>query len=377
MKIIYIITRLDSLGGAQVHVRDMAVAMSKRGHAVLVITGLEGAFCSDLQKQGVVVSVIKELGREIRLWKDLLATIRLFFLVRKEAPDLLSLHSSKAGWLGRIIGRLLGVPVVFTAHGWAFGGGISRYRSLFYRLLEKIAGIFSQKVITVCDRDRVVALQYGLVPRDRLCTIHNGVIDLPNALLANPYIDPVRIVMTARFQEPKQHVALLQALKDLRNIPWELEFVGDGPMVQHVQDVVDRYEMQDRVVFSGACLDVGQRLSRAQIFALISDREGFPRSILEAMRAGLPVIASNVGGVCEAVEDGGTGFLIDPGDHGRLAKCLKTLIADPRLRALMGKAGRKQFVDRFLFETMFDKTLYLYRDILAHNNKAFRPGRYL
>jgi glycosyltransferase involved in cell wall biosynthesis len=232
----------------------------------------------------------------------------------------------------------------------------------------------SDRVATVCEQDRQLADRHRLAPAGRLKVIHNGVHDLPPELRAQPVSQPVRITMVARFQEPKKHSDLLQALVPLRDLPWTLEFIGDGPLLADVVGLAQRLGFEDRICFSGACPDVPQRLARAQLFVLLSAREGFPRSILEAMRAGLPVIASDVGGVREAIDEGRTGFLISTEDHAALVSRLRLLLTDSSMRAKMGQAGRERFVQNFTFGIMFDRTLKMYEEVLSRNGIEFKCG---
>lgn len=374
LRIAYLITRMDSIGGAQIHVRDMALAMRAEGHEVFVLSGSEGPFSSQMTAHGIGLRRLSGLGRSLHPWRDARSFYEILVALRDIRPDLLSLHSSKAGWLGRIAGPLLRIPTIFTAHGWSFSGGLPWHRTLLYRGLEKLAGGLCDRVVTVCGQDRRLADRYRLVPAERLAVIHNGVHDLTQDLLAQPASQPVRIAMVARFQEPKKHSALLEALVPLRELPWTLEFLGDGPLQEDVAGLAQCLGFGDRINFSGACSDVPQRLARAQLFVLLSTREGFPRSILEAMRAGLPVIASDVGGVREAVEEGKTGFLASEWDSAALVSRLRLLLTDPGMRAKMGQTGRERFVQKFTFAVMFSRTLRMYEEVLGRSSKKFKDG---
>jgi glycosyltransferase involved in cell wall biosynthesis len=146
---------------------------------------------------------------------------------------------------------------------------------------------------------------------------------------------------------------------------WELDFAGDGPLEAEVRSEACRLRLTDRVQFLGFCTDVRSRLAAAQIFVLTSRFEAFPYSTLEAMRAGLPVVASGTGGIPEAVDDGRTGFLAAPGDAAGLADRLGKLIASAELRSAMGAAGRRRYLERFTFERMVSATLDIYAEALA------------
>jgi len=134
--------------------------------------------------------------------------------------------------------------------------------------------------------------------------------------------------------------------------------------------LVGELGMSDRVEFLGVQKDVPARLAKNQLFVLSSTREGFPLSVLEAMRAGLPVVAAAVGGIGEAVIDGTTGFLFPPGDVNKLREKLETVITDPLLRQKMGNAGRERFLKYFTLEKMIEKTLVIYREIITAKTRS-------
>ena len=157
---------------------------------------------------------------------------------------------------------------------------------------------------------------------------------------------------------------MLDALATISNLPWVLELIGDGPLTGAAQERAVALGLTDRVVFSGLCNDVPARLARSDLFVLVSDWEGLPLSILEAMRSGLPVVASDVGGVAESVNDGVTGFLVPRGDKAMLADRLSRLLTDATLRQQMGWAGRRVYEREFAFEVMYQRTQQIYLEVL-------------
>jgi len=169
----------------------------------------------------------------------------------------------------------------------------------------------------------------------------------------------------ARFEPPKDFPTLLRALR-MVTAPWRAILVGDGPTRPGVEELARELGLADWVEFVGWRTDVADILARAQVFVLSSRWEGLPISILEAMRAGLPVVASQVGGVGEAVIAHETGWLVPPGDAGQLSQRIEELCVDPSLRARMGVAGRRRWEDRFRVERMVEETSALYADVLAN-----------
>jgi len=229
--------------------------------------------------------------------------------------------------------------------------------------------MFAGKIITVSEYDRSLALRLKVAHQNRLIAIHNGMPDILPALLSAPAQEPVKIVMVARFQKQKDFVTLFSALSGLLGYKWSLLLIGNGPLLDLVQSQAKGFGITDRIIFWGEQDNVAEHLSKCQIFVLTSNWEGFPRSILEAMRAGLPVIASDVGGVSEAVIDDKTGFLIPRKDDKTLQNRLKILIDDTEKRKQLGKAGRESYEKNFTFNKMAEKTLQVYEGLLDSKSK--------
>jgi glycosyltransferase involved in cell wall biosynthesis len=374
VRIAYIVTRSDPIGGAQIHVRDLSRAMRDRGHEATVIAGGTGPFTTGLQTEGIPTVILRHLVAPIAPLKDARALHEIRAVLRELRPDLLSTHSSKAGILGRVVARSLGVPAVFTAHGWAFTPGIPTLQASLYRGIERVAVPLASRIITVSDFDRELALAVGIGSHQQVITVHNGMPDINSELRADPARHPVRLVMVARFEPQKDHPTLLRALGGLRQHAWELDLIGDGPLLPEMERLCGELDISQRVRFWGQRLDVDARLAEAQISLLISNWEGFPRSILEAMRAGLPVIASQVGGIGESVQDERTGYLVGRGDEELLRTRIEQLLVDAELRRRLGAAGRVRYEQHFTLAHTVAKTLAVYQQILAEQQSA-RDGR--
>lgn len=370
MRVVYIITRSDSVGGAHVHVRDLALSLMDRGHEVKILVGGTGPFTEDLRAKDIPYHNLSHLVRPIRPLSDLAAFFEIRQVLAELNPDLVSTHSSKAGWLGRLAARSCGIPVIFTAHGWSFTEGVPKKERMLYRWAERVAAPFADKIITVSEYDRQLAIKYRIAYPSKLVSIHNGMPDVEDRLWAHPENHPVRLAMVARFEPPKDHSTLLRALAKLSDLSWDIDFIGDGPLLEHVIAEADRLTLsKERIFFLGARNDVAERLSRASIFVLTSHWEGFPISILEAMRAGLPVVASDVGGVREAVVDGETGYLVPRGDVNTLRDRLRRLIVDPNLRLRMGQAGRRRYEQYFTLGRMLNRTWEVYEAVLEQRGR--------
>jgi glycosyltransferase involved in cell wall biosynthesis len=370
LNITYVVTRAEPIGGVQIHVRDLAVSLKQQGHAPSVYVGGEGAFVESLRAAGVPVGILPHLTVPISPLGDLRALREIREALKRQAPDVVALHSSKAGILGRMAARSLGIPALLTAHGWNFTPGIAPAAAAMYRQIERMAGRISTRIITVSEYDRRLALEAGLTSAERVVAVHNGIPDVPAELRARPERTPPRLVMIARFEAQKDQPTLLRALGGLRDAEWELDLIGDGPLLKRMESLAAELGIRDRVHFRGQRMDVPQLLAGAQVSLLVTNWEGLPLSILEAMRAGLPVIATDVAGIGEAVSDGESGFLVPRGDVPLLQDRLARLLGDARLRLRQGQAARARYERHFTLDQFVGRTLAVYEDVVAERKSG-------
>lgn len=370
MRVAYVITQSDVIGGASVHVLDLATGAASAGVDVTVLVGGRGELFRRLTSRNIHCVSLEHLKREFSPVSDFLAFLELRRHLSELQPDLVHLHSSKAGVIGRLAANALSIPTVFTAHGWAFTEGISPLRRTIYRQIERYMVRFSDRIITVSDYDRRLALSAGVGSETMITTIHNGIPLQEHTAQVDKPDDTVTMIMVARFDDQKDQESVIRAVTDLPDLPdltWRLHFVGDGPNRTALEDMVGRQSRGKHIFFHGACDDVPERLAQADIFILMSNWEGLPLSILEAMRAGLPVIASNVGGVSETIDDGETGILVSRGDVDQLRIAISTLIGDAELRKSMGDRAIKKFETEFSFEGMLSSTMNIYSQLCPNS----------
>mgnify|MGYP000977369083 CR=1 FL=1 len=370
-RILFIVTQ-GILGGAQIHVRDLAIHLYNLGHDVHVAVGTNGPILNELKVNGIHVYRINSLVRELSPSKDIQAYKEISRLVRNIKPDLVTTHSSKAGIIGRLVSYRHNIPNTFTAHGWAFTEGVSGKRRLLYIIVERIAAIWADKIICVSEYDRKLALKYSVGLPEQLITVHNGIPVLEHTSPNRPEKHgTIKIIMVARFSEPKDPQLLVRAASQLNTeADFEIDLVGDGPLLSATEELVRKLyignkDIGNKVKFLGARIDVPELLLNAHIFVLTSNWEGFPITILEAMRAGLPVIASDVGGCKEAVIDDVTGYLVPRGDLKCLKDRLERLINNSKLRSTMGEKGSERFSKYFTVDEMTKKTIAVYKSIIS------------
>ena len=368
-RILYLVTRAER-GGAQTHVLDLACSM-RPDFEVSVATGEEGFLTEACRERAIPVYVLPHLQREVRPIADARAFGEIWQLIRKLRPDLLHLHTFKAGFLARLAGRILRIPSVYTIHAWLYGtAAVSRFSSALSGPCERLAARWCERIITVSRAGARIVHGHRIGSLSKLVTIHNGLPDCSEQARLSPTETPV-ITMVARFIEGKDHDLLLRAFARIPKGP-RLRLIGDGSTRPSVESLARELGIQEQVDFLGNRDDVASLLATSDVFVLASRSEMLPISILEAMRAGLPVIASDVGGVGEAIAHNENGFLVPSGSLSALAQALTDLTNDCALRLRMGQAARRRFTDQFLSSSMQERTRSIYREVLL---SLGRPGR--
>ena len=374
MKIVYIITRADAVGGASIHVRDLAGAMREQGHEATVLVGGRGPVTDQLVAAGVAFESLRWLRRQVNPLWDVLALAEVVQALRRLKPDLVSTHTAKAGSIGRTACRLLGIPAIYTPHGWPAGERMPKLARAAFGFVEKVMAKWSAAIVCVCEHEKRLALDKGIAEAEKLVVVHNGVRDVSQDLRARPEQIPVRICSVARFDTPKDHRTLLEALALLREQPWHLDLVGDGPEQDAMRRLAREKGLAGRVKFHGYLDDPSGLLAQSQLFVLSSRSEAFPRSILEALRAGLPVVASDVGGVGEAIANGVTGLLVPAGNPQALASALGSLLESSSWRKSMGAEARAAYERSYRLEVMTGRTLTVYATVQSRTARLRRLG---
>lgn len=359
MKVLYLVTRAD-LGGAQVHVLDLLRGFAHKQQAVVGV-GESGYFTDAVRKLGIPYYILPNLTHPISPIQDCRAVADVARLIRFCDADILHAHTSKAGVVGRLAAKVAGIPSVFTAHTWCFAEGISWKWRLAGIPAERIAARCGSAIITVSDANRALALRHRISRPGRVRTIWNGIPDTRHRARPDVGATPV-IVMVARCAEQKDQGLLLRAVARMQS-PCRAMFIGDGPLLPLLREQSRDLGIRERVEFLGNRDDVAHLLAQSHIFALPTHWEGFPLAILEGMRAGLPVVATDVGGVAEAVIDQDTGFLVPRGDEDAFYLRLLALLRDSTLRRRMGAAGRRSYEARFTVKRMLDQTMDVYQSV--------------
>ncbi|MBI4256889.1 glycosyltransferase family 4 protein [Candidatus Uhrbacteria bacterium] len=363
MRAFFFITKSEQ-GGAQTHVAQLTKWLIEHDHEVAVMSAPGGWLHTQTIQLGGRFIPNNHLGNILHIFQLWAASRQFLQSVHEYKPDIVACHSTIAGLIGRFAlrGR---VPTIFTAHGWGFTQGTPVLRRLFLPLFERIAGRFTSKIICVSGNDLELAKSHRIAPAEKLVQIYNGIEVADSRSLDDD--KNLHIFFVGRLAPPKNPFLLVEAFARLDRELQErilVTIIGDGPDREKLERRILAQELAHRIKLTGALPreQVLHRLqTQADVFILLSRWEGFPYSVLEAMSAGIPVIASRVGGIPEALEHGG-GILVDENIE-QLIHALTTLI-NKNARIAMGVAAKRSVETHFSIEQMCADTFAQYEQAL-------------
>lgn len=381
IKVLHVITRLI-LGGAQENTLATVKGLSGKGEDVSLATGPpigpEGSLMGEARKLKAGVILIPEMRREINPILDSASFLRLYFLMLRERFDIVHTHSSKAGILGRLAARLAGVKVIIhTIHGLPFHPYQNKFLNFFYIILERFAGYFTDRIITVCEAMKRGALSAGIAGDGKFITIYSG-IDLNSFLHVRG--DTLKkkkelgikgeekvIGKIGRFFPLKGHEYLIQGAPEVVNVFPNVKFllVGDGVLKEKLQLEIKKLGLEDRFIFTGLVdqEDIPLLISVMDILVHTSLREGLARVLPQAIACGKPVISFDIDGAGEVVVPGETGFIVPARDVSALSKAMIDALSDAGRSV---QSGLKIVDPAFRMETMVDRIDELYHQLLKN-----------
>lgn len=347
-------------------------ALCEEGHEVVGVCA-EGDLVDSIRADGFRVETAP-LVRSMDPLQNLRSGIALRKLFAREKFDLVHVHTPAAAFVGRLAAACAGVPrIAYTAHGFYFHEHMPTPKRQAHIAAEWIAGRATHTLFTQCEEDAETARRLHLCKTGDITAIGNG--SDPN-IFKPADGDAVRTRLRAEIGTPQDRVVILMAgrlvaekgygelITAMQEVDAELWAVGARLSSDHasgIGDVVDRLaqepRLQKRVRFLGYRQDMADLMRAADIFTLPSHREGMPRSIIEAMLTGLPVVATDIRGNREEVVDGQTGLLVPVHDTAALAQALQSLVSDENLRRRLGNAG----LDRA--RALYDEDLVIARQL--------------
>lgn len=378
-KILYVITK-SNFGGAQRYVFNLATEMKKE-YDVAVALGGDGVLKTKLEEAGIRVVSLPWLSRDVNLKADLLVLKNLIRLFKEEQPDIIHVNSSKIGGLGALAGRIARVPkIIFTAHGWAFREERPEVQKAIIKFLSWLTILFSHTVITVSKRDEEEGLSFPF-SRGKITLIHNGrnepkFLEKEEArarVLETCGIVPENIphysAQTAWFgtvgelHKNKGHSFLIEALAQL-SLPAGFVCVifGEGEERAALEEKIRSLNLNEKIFLPGKKESASSLLRAFDVFLFPSIKEGLPYAVLEAGLAGIPSIASAVGGIPEIIQDMESGILVRPKSSDEIVKALEFLAAHPKKAREFGKKLRANVRKDFSFKKMMVQTIKVYQE---------------
>jgi lipopolysaccharide/colanic/teichoic acid biosynthesis glycosyltransferase/glycosyltransferase involved in cell wall biosynthesis len=373
--VMLVITRGEA-GGAQSHVRDLCQALQTRVQFTVVIGGpVEASVLGrELMALGITVYPMPDMVESLNPLKLWPAVQQLTELIHTHKPDLVHGHSAIGGLVARVAAHRAHVPAVYTVHGFGFKPEVPLVRRTAAALAEHMLARWTTHMICVSKYERDLAYDLA-IDHQRVHVIPNGIARLPkpdvahanatNETTATPTQQPAntpRLIMVARMKAPKRHDLLLQALAKVRNtLGFELPvtLAGDGPLSAELHAQAKELNLK-HITWAGDVSHVSELLTQHDVFVLLSDHEGMPITVLEAMRAGLCVLASSLPGIREQINAYQDGILVANTPEAVAEKLLQ-LVRDPHMRKRLGRAAQQKFEDSFSAEPMADRVLQVYR----------------
>lgn len=372
MKVLQLITRLDQGGAPRIFLK-LIRGLKEKGIDVVMASGPSQHAEEEPRKfsQPLHISYyhLPHLRRNILPLHDSFALLEIIALIRKEKPDLLHTHTTKAGMLGRVAGWMTRTRTIHTPHGHLFYGYFGKGRERFYVLLEQMAARFCERIITISEDERRAYLYKGIGTTKKVVTVYNGIDtkqfpgDGKKARAELGIAQGVPMVgFVGRLEEIKGPDRFVEAAKEVKAVCQQAHLVmaGDGPMKEELMRMARGIP---HLHFLGYREDIPDLMAAFDLVMIPSRNDGFNLVAVEGMASSKPIVATAVGGLTEVVGDGG--ILVQPEDTKGLALETLRLINAPDLRKKIGEKGRKRAEALFDWDVCLQKTLDIYHQVMG------------
>lgn len=360
------------------------IAAKSAGHTVCGVS-TEGKYFRSLRDKGFSMFPVT-IKRSVNPFSDLAALWKMYRYFKCERFDIVHTHTPKAGLLGQLAAKLAGVPIIVnTVHGFYFHENMNPLVRRFYIAMEWIAAKCSTIIFSQNPEDIETAVRLGICKRGKIRLLGNGVDlskfepsrfdgDFKRRKRTEIGVPEGAIIVgiVGRLVREKGHFELYEAMRDVMT---ENEKVWLIIVAYKEPEKADRistetfkqFGIEKRTIWVDGHNDIPELLCCFDIFTLPSWREGFPRSAIEAAAMALPIVATDIRGCRQVVDDGVTGLLVPLGDSGTLASAIKKLVADGELRRKMGQAGYEKAQREFDERRVCDIVLNTYKELLKEN----------
>jgi glycosyltransferase involved in cell wall biosynthesis len=356
-KVFHVITKLE-LGGAQKVTLMTLERLPRERYQLGLATGPEGLLVDWANRIPDISRIwLPSLIREVRPLQDLKAFFGLWRLFRRERPDIVHTHSSKAGILGRWAARLAGVPVIFhTAHGFGFNDFQRPMVRNVYMWLERVTSKITTKLVVVSYANAERGEKSGVFQRGDWILCRDA-ISVKEFMETGPRRrqlrtwgvpeDKVIVGMVACFKPQKAPVDFVRVAARVLKETDGVHFVmaGDGELRPQVEEAIREAGIGPHITLLGWHKDMPEFYRNLDVVVLTSLWEGLPCVFSEAMAGELPIVATNVDGAREAIRDGENGYLHQPHDTEGMAQSVLRLAADSELRRTMGSRGKSRVME--------------------------------
>ena len=377
-KILYVITK-SNFGGAQRQVFDLATGLSKEKFEVAVALGGKGLLKEKLDAAGIRTISVETLGRDVKIFSDLISFFKIFQIIKKEKPDIVHTHSPKAGGLSLFAVFVLNLflklkatgsyklKAIYTSHGWTFRENRGGLWQILVRLASWLIVALSDKTIVVSEDDKRETSDF-LGVKEKIVCIQNGIgtINFLEKVAARKKILPRQEKLTDTFwfgaiAELHKNKGLNFAIEAMdKNLPAILVIIGEGEERKNLEKLIMERGLSEKVFLAGQVDNAATFLKAFDVFLLPSLKEGMPYSVLEAGVAGRPMIASAVGGLPEIISDMESGILVQTGRPAEIKKAMEFLLNNPERRAVFGAALQNAVISKFGLSKMLGKVENLY-----------------
>jgi len=374
---LYICITKSNWGGAQKYVFDIATNTPRDQFDTTVLLGGDGDLKIKLENIGIKTILLKNSQRDIDTKKDFSLLLELIDLFKKEKPDIIHLNSSKMGFAGALAGRIAGIKkIIFTAHGWAFNEDRGFISKIFFRILHISTVLLSHKTIAVSE---ITKNQLGKIFDKKFVVIRNGVKDiklidkessrdfiLQKIIEKNPNIKNIPLLKykwIGTISELHKTKGINYAIDAVSKIKSNIIFIviGEGEKRRELEEQIIKLGLANKVFLVGKVDMASSYLQALDIFTLSSITEALPYVLLEAGYAGLPIIASNVGGIPEIIENEKTGILVEPRHQEEIKTAIENLLKNPDKSTLLGENLKNKISKNFAQKNMLEKTFNLYK----------------
>lgn len=362
MKILYLITKSE-IGGAQTHVADLCRYFKEKDFEIAVMSRGGGWLEEECKRTGVGFVENKFFSNSANPLFIYKAIKEIKKYTDEFKPDIVHCHSSAAAFLGRMAVKGK-IATVYTAHGWGFNLGMNPLVRLAVLFAEKITAKYTDIYICVSQFVKNLGLKYNFTPENKFKLIYNGV-NVEVGESGNHNDNLINFIFVGRLAEPKRPELIIEAISLLpETIKNNVKFtiVSDGSKKDFLKKLAE--DKKVKVEFKGDLSkeQVIKELKQADIFVFISAWEGFPYTILEAMSCGLPIIASDVGGISEVVDE--TNGILVKNEIGQILPAILKLVDDKELRLKLGAKGKERVKQNFSLEKMYQAVEEVYKNVV-------------